>query len=176
MVSRQRLREFFSRAEVSIYKEKSSEVKRAESASKDGSPECEDDKDEESNEEDEEEEKMPESPDPSGCRDPRFPEVALSVQGGYFAWPRTSSCVLRDISIEVRSGTLNAVVEPSGSGKTALFSALLEEMERVRTKLVDSTVALCDCLIMFLLHRCLSCLLLFLWAEQTEQNQEMAVT
>ena len=40
--------------------------------------------------------------------------------------------MLRDISLEVKSGTLNAVVGPSGSGKTALVSALLEEMERVR--------------------------------------------
>ena len=142
VVSRQRLREFFSRAEVSIYKEKSLEVKKAESASQDNDvTECddddEDDKGEESHDEGEVEKEdqdgaasneTPESP----RKVPRFPEVALSVRGGYFAWPRTSSCVLKDISMEVRSGTLNAVVGPSGSGKTALVSALLEEMERVR--------------------------------------------
>ena len=145
VVSRQRLKEFFSRAEVSIYKEKSTEVKKAESASKEiDDKECDDeddDKGEESNDEGEEEEdqdsaasKTPESTNPSSCRVPSFPEVALSVRGGYFAWPRTSSCVLKDISMEVRSGTLNAVVGPSGSGKTALVSALLEEMERVRSQ------------------------------------------
>ena len=136
MVSRQRLKEFFSRAEVSIYKEKSLEVKKAESASRDGDPECDDDdKEEESNDEDEEDNavsKKVESPKEASARVPTFPEVALCVRNGYFAWPRTSSCVLRDISMEVRSGTLNAVVGPSGSGKTALVSALLEEMERVR--------------------------------------------
>ena len=139
VVSRQRLREFFSRAEVSIYKEMSSEAKKAESASKDDDvTECDDDDEDDDKEEGEVEKEgqedgaasneAPESP----RKVPRFPEVALSVRGGYFAWPRTSSCVLKDISMEVRSGTLNAVVGPSGSGKTALVSALLEEMERVR--------------------------------------------
>ena len=115
-------------------------MKKAESAPKDGNPECDDndeDKEEDSNDEGEEGQDGAASnktPDPADSpRVPRFPEVALSVQGGYFAWPRTSSCVLKDISLEVRSGTLNAVVGPSGSGKTALVSALLEEMERVRT-------------------------------------------
>ena len=138
MVSRQRLKEFFSRAEVSIYKEKSLEVKKAESASRDGDPECNNDDDkeeEESNDEDEEQGnadcKTPDSPkQTSGVGVPTFAEIALCVRGGYFAWPRTSSCVLRDISMEVRSGTLNPVVGPSGSGKTALVSALLEEMDR----------------------------------------------
>ena len=134
VVSRQRLKEFFSRAEVSIYKEKSLEVKKAESASRDGDNECnDDDKEEESDDEDGEEENADsKSPKQANARVPISPDVALSVRGGYFAWPRTSSCVLRDISMEVRPGTLNAVVGPSGSGKTALVSALLEEMDRVR--------------------------------------------
>ena len=145
VVSRQRLKEFFSRAEVSIYKEKSLEVKKAESASRDGDTECNDDKEEESDDEDGEEEspdsKKVESPKQANARVPISPEVALSVRGGYFAWPRTSSCVLRDISMEVRPGTLNAVVGPSGSGKTALVSALLEEMDRVRGRTSKET---CD--------------------------------
>ena len=144
-MSRQRLKEFFSRAEVSIYKEKSLEVKKAESASRDGDTECNDDKEEESDDEDGEEEspdsKKVESPKQANARVPISPEVALSVRGGYFAWPRTSSCVLRDISMEVRPGTLNAVVGPSGSGKTALVSALLEEMDRVRGRTSKET---CD--------------------------------
>ena len=61
VVSRQRLKEFFSRAEVSIYKEKSLEVKKAESASRDGDTECnDDDKEEESNDEDEEQDERQE--------------------------------------------------------------------------------------------------------------------
>ena len=127
-VSRQRLVEFFSRAEVSIYKEKSG-----------GSDEKKDDKNASEREgysNDDSEVEKEEEDVAAAKKKPEatfgFPEVALSVQGGYFAWPRTSSCVLRDISLEVKSGTLNAVVGPSGSGKTALVSALLEEMERVR--------------------------------------------
>ena len=134
VVSRQRLKEFFSRAEVSIYKEKSLEVKKAEAASKDGDPKCDDEQEEESNDEDDDnsESNKVELPKQTSVGMPTSPEVALSVRNGYFAWPRTSSCVLRDISLEVRPGTLNAVVGPSGSGKTALVSALLEEMDRVR--------------------------------------------
>ena len=48
-----------------------------------------------------------------------------------FAWVEGESPVLKDISLEVKTGQLVAVVGQVGAGKTSLISAILGEMEKV---------------------------------------------
>ena len=75
----------------------------------------------------------------------RFPEYAFTITDGTFSWPKTNTCVLRNINIKIKTGTLTIVIGSSGSGKTALISALTEEMERVSGKVswnLPSPVAL----------------------------------
>ncbi len=140
-VSRNRLVEFFSRSEVSIYKDTSSSGRKP---SANAEAEGEADEGEENEEktascgEELEMETVPRKPsdggEPASQSDEsvKYPEIAFSIANGTFAWPKTSTCVLRDIDVEVATGTLTAVVGPSGAGKTALISALLEEIDRLR--------------------------------------------
>eukprot|EP00095_Tigriopus_kingsejongensis_P009125 snap_masked-scaffold595_size129005-processed-gene-0.7 protein:Tk09125 transcript:snap_masked-scaffold595_size129005-processed-gene-0.7-mRNA-1 annotation:"cystic fibrosis transmembrane conductance regulator" len=155
LVSRSRLLEFFSRTEVSIYKDSSSTAKKASQNSRTpgGEMDPEDDEEDEEGEEGdglsniEEEREFSDSQSRTVVHDSRkgscqnnntpatnehFPEVAFSIQNGTFAWPKTNVNTLRDINLEVKTGSLTIVIGPSGSGKTALISALTEEMERLR--------------------------------------------
>ncbi|KAF8788619.1 Canalicular multispecific organic anion transporter 2 like protein [Argiope bruennichi] len=53
---------------------------------------------------------------------------AIEIDGGAFCWTKEDLPFLRDISMSVTRGSLVAVVGPVGSGKSALFSAILGEM------------------------------------------------
>jgi ABC-type multidrug transport system fused ATPase/permease subunit len=145
MVSRERLVEFFSRTEVSIYKEsdrkdskkstKWSEQAKAKDYENDDCEEETENNTPEYNENDIEK-KRPFSAvgsvQPSVSSSSAFPDIAFSISSGFFGWPKSNRCVLKDINMHVRTGTLTAVVGPSGGGKSALILALMEEMERVR--------------------------------------------
>ncbi|CAM6096367.1 unnamed protein product [Calypogeia fissa] len=57
---------------------------------------------------------------------------AVVVENGVFKWePEAESPTLKNIDIQVRSGSLAAIVGTVGSGKSALLSCLLGEMEKV---------------------------------------------
>ncbi|GFV87319.1 multidrug resistance-associated protein 1 [Trichonephila clavipes] len=53
---------------------------------------------------------------------------AVEIDGGSFCWTNGEPPFLRDITISVPRGSLVAVVGRVGSGKSALFSAILGEM------------------------------------------------
>lgn len=54
------------------------------------------------------------------------------VQSGYFKWDSNSTCpTLRNINLEVKCGTLVAIVGIVGSGKSALLGCILGELEKV---------------------------------------------
>ncbi len=137
MVSRERLMEFFSRTEVSSFRQAPN--RRLTMVRADESLDRTTDEDEE----DEDEEGDGLRNRASGGRGSersrksgsgggkRMPVVAFSVRNGCFSWPKTGTTVLKNIDLEVKSGSLTVVVGPSGSGKTALISTLLEETERL---------------------------------------------
>lgn len=56
-------------------------------------------------------------------------EFALSIKNGNFAWV-ANDIVLKNINLQVKKGSLTAVVGVVGSGKSSLISALLGEMEK----------------------------------------------
>lgn len=56
-------------------------------------------------------------------------EFALHIKDGNFAWVN-DELVLKNINLEVKKGSLTAVVGSVGSGKSSLISALLGEMEK----------------------------------------------
>ncbi len=109
LVSRERLVEFFLRPEISQYKIVPNGSRRfsPHSTSNTHSPE----------------EKV------------KLPAVAFTVEKGFFAWPKTNASALRRITLSVKTGSLTAVIGPSGSGKSALILALLEELERLSGEL-----------------------------------------
>lgn len=68
------------------------------------------------------------------------------MQGGYFKWDSNSTCpTLRNINLEVKCGTLVAIVGIVGSGKSALLGCILGELEKVvgqvRTCRIPSDIA-----------------------------------
>ncbi len=65
----------------------------------------------------------------------KLPVVAFTIEKGYFAWPKTNTSALHEITLSVKTGSLTAVIGPSGSGKSALILALLEELERLSGEL-----------------------------------------
>jgi len=60
-----------------------------------------------------------------------LPEYAFDVVNATFAWPKTSTVALRDVTLRIRPATLTVVTGPSGGGKTALLHALAGEMDRL---------------------------------------------
>ena len=60
-------------------------------------------------------------------------DVVATISRGYFHWTvpgPTEQPFLRDVSLNLRRGSLTVVVGPVGSGKSALISALLGEMHQ----------------------------------------------
>ncbi|KAG8186392.1 hypothetical protein JTE90_004185 [Oedothorax gibbosus] len=55
---------------------------------------------------------------------------ALEIDNASFSWTSTDSPFLRDVILTVAKGEIAAVVGKVGSGKSALFSAILGEMHR----------------------------------------------
>lgn len=61
--------------------------------------------------------------------------VAVKVTGGAFGWEDGGSeKVLRDLNVEIRSGTLAAIVGTVGSGKSSFLGSVLGEMHRISGK------------------------------------------
>lgn len=59
----------------------------------------------------------------------RFSDKVVKVNDGTFGWD--DDVTLRDINLEVKKGSLIAVVGTVGSGKTSLLSAILGEMQKI---------------------------------------------
>ncbi|XP_053196098.1 multidrug resistance-associated protein 1-like isoform X2 [Scomber japonicus] len=55
---------------------------------------------------------------------------AVTIEGGSFSWSADGPLCLQRINVEVKTGTLVAVVGHVGSGKSSLLSAMLGETER----------------------------------------------
>uniref|UniRef100_T1JBH2 Uncharacterized protein n=1 Tax=Strigamia maritima TaxID=126957 RepID=T1JBH2_STRMM len=54
----------------------------------------------------------------------------LSIDNGTFLWGPNDDPILNNVSMQVRKGSLVAVVGPVGAGKSSLLAALLGEMEK----------------------------------------------
>ena len=56
--------------------------------------------------------------------------IKIENYSGY--WKKTkeeeTEAVLKDINLEIKPGSLNAIIGPIGSGKSALLMALLDEI------------------------------------------------
>ena len=50
-----------------------------------------------------------------------LPEMAFSVKNGSFAWPKSTTNVLQNINVEIKTGSLTVVIGPSGSGKAPSY-------------------------------------------------------
>lgn len=61
-----------------------------------------------------------------------FVEHPLTIEGGTFSWGEDP--ILKDINVQIRKGTLTAVVGTVGSGKSSLVSAFLGEMDKISGK------------------------------------------
>lgn len=59
-------------------------------------------------------------------------EYPLTIEGGSFSWGENA--ILKDININIKKGTLTAVVGTVGSGKSSLISAFLGEMDKLSGK------------------------------------------
>ncbi|XP_077285788.1 multidrug resistance-associated protein 1-like [Arctopsyche grandis] len=57
-------------------------------------------------------------------------DYPITIEDGIFSWD-TNQITLNDINLNVRSGSLVAVVGNVGSGKSSLLSALLGEMDKI---------------------------------------------
>jgi ATP-binding cassette subfamily C (CFTR/MRP) protein 1 len=66
---------------------------------------------------------------------------SIEIQSGLFSW-YDDKVILRNINLEVKKGTLVAIVGPVGSGKSSLISAILGEMHKISgTVNTDGTIA-----------------------------------
>lgn len=71
-------------------------------------------------------------------------EVAIEVKDGAFGWEddedgnggeeNGNKAWLKDVNLEIKKGTLAAVVGTVGSGKSSLLSCLLGEMHKISGK------------------------------------------
>ena len=52
-------------------------------------------------------------------------ENIASIRKTYFRYPGKESFAVRDINLDIKSGTINAIVGPSGAGKTTLVDLIL---------------------------------------------------
>lgn len=69
--------------------------------------------------------------------------VPLSIEKGDFSWQAVDGYpILRNINVEINSGSLVAVVGPVGSGKSSLISAFLGEMYKLSGS-VNTNVSTC---------------------------------
>jgi ABC-type bacteriocin/lantibiotic exporter with double-glycine peptidase domain len=70
----------------------------------------------------------------------------ISFNGHSFAWDRNRPSFLKDLHIEIKQGSINAVVGPVGSGKSSFLECILGEM--ISTSLehrgISTSVAYCS--------------------------------
>lgn len=57
-----------------------------------------------------------------------FADVSLRITDGEFSWLPDTNVILRDIKMEVATGSLTAVVGQVGSGKSTLLSACVGDV------------------------------------------------
>ena len=55
---------------------------------------------------------------------------SISISNGNFAWAREEISFLQDVNLNVKTGSLTAVVGQIGSGKSSLVAAMLGLTER----------------------------------------------
>lgn len=71
-----------------------------------------------------------------------MPGQAITVEDGKFSWSNEDEPILQNINLDIRQGTLVAIVGQVGTGKSSLLSALLGEMEKLDGKVfVQGSVA-----------------------------------
>ena len=71
---------------------------------------------------------------------------ALSIDRASFTWSPDLDPTLKDVSVQVRAGSLVAVVGMVGAGKSSLLSALLGEMQKLSGRVcvqVGASVTCC---------------------------------
>ncbi|KAL5983764.1 ABC transporter C member 14 [Asimina triloba] len=62
-------------------------------------------------------------------------EVAVEVKDGVFAWDdEGGEAALKDVNVEIRAGSLAAIVGTVGSGKSSFLASILGEMHRMSGK------------------------------------------
>ncbi|XP_071175210.1 multidrug resistance-associated protein 1-like isoform X1 [Mytilus edulis] len=69
--------------------------------------------------------------DPDSVQHRPLEGVAIKVEGGTFSWDKELQPALKDIDLEIKDGTLVAVVGTVGAGKSSLVSSFLGEMEKL---------------------------------------------
>ncbi|XP_030839751.1 ATP-binding cassette, sub-family C (CFTR/MRP), member 1 isoform X4 [Strongylocentrotus purpuratus] len=80
--------------------------------------------------------------DPQNVDHFNMPGHSITVDSGHFTWDREEKTTLTNINLDIKQGSLVAVVGQVGCGKSSLLSALLGEMEKVDGKVfVQGSVA-----------------------------------
>ncbi|XP_078079204.1 ATP-binding cassette sub-family C member 2 [Mustelus asterias] len=64
-------------------------------------------------------------------QDPSY-ESAVSFSDATFSWNKDESPTIKNVTLDIKAGSLVAVVGSVGSGKSSLISALLGEMENIK--------------------------------------------
>ncbi|XP_062927402.1 canalicular multispecific organic anion transporter 1 isoform X1 [Mobula hypostoma] len=59
-------------------------------------------------------------------------DLAISLSDATFSWDKSGTPTIKDVTLDIKVGSLLAVVGPVGCGKSSLMSAILGEMENVR--------------------------------------------
>nr|XP_054762700.1 multidrug resistance-associated protein 1-like [Lytechinus pictus] len=72
--------------------------------------------------------------DPQNVDHFNMPGHSITVDNGHFTWDREEKTTLTNINLDIKQGSLIAVVGQVGCGKSSLLSALLGEMEKIDGK------------------------------------------
>ncbi|XP_072168419.1 multidrug resistance-associated protein 1-like [Diadema setosum] len=80
--------------------------------------------------------------DPQNVDHFNMPGHSITIDSGQFTWDREEKTTLTDITLDIKKGSLVAVVGQVGCGKSSLLSAILGEMERLDGKVfVEGSVS-----------------------------------
>ncbi|XP_071481121.1 multidrug resistance-associated protein 1-like [Diadema antillarum] len=80
--------------------------------------------------------------DPQNVDHFNMPGHSITIDSGQFTWDREEKTTLSDITLDIKKGSLVAVVGQVGCGKSSLLSAVLGEMERLDGKVfVEGSVS-----------------------------------
>uniref|UniRef100_A0A8C9FEH0 Uncharacterized protein n=1 Tax=Pavo cristatus TaxID=9049 RepID=A0A8C9FEH0_PAVCR len=70
--------------------------------------------------------------DTSAIHHDSIPGSAVRFSEATFTWEQDGNAVIRDVTLDIKPGSLVAVVGAVGSGKSSLISAMLGEMENIK--------------------------------------------
>uniref|UniRef100_A0A669PY13 ATP binding cassette subfamily C member 2 n=1 Tax=Phasianus colchicus TaxID=9054 RepID=A0A669PY13_PHACC len=70
--------------------------------------------------------------DTSAIHHDSIPGSAVRFSEATFTWEQDGNAVIRDVNLDIKPGSLVAVVGAVGSGKSSLISAMLGEMENIK--------------------------------------------